>query len=47
MTSPVSGHGHQHAAVPLWRDIRIIRIAAQAIVLLLVAVFVAFLMGIS
>jgi general L-amino acid transport system permease protein len=44
MTSPVSGHGHQHAAVPLWRDIRIIRIAAQAIVLLLVAVFVAFLM---
>jgi general L-amino acid transport system permease protein len=31
-----------HAAVPLWRDLRVLRIAGQALVVLVVAVIVAF-----
>jgi len=33
--------GHPHAAVPPWRDIRVLRIAAQVVVLLVVALLIA------
>jgi general L-amino acid transport system permease protein len=39
-----TGRSVQHAAVPLWRDIRVLRVAAQIAVVLAVALVVAFLL---
>lgn len=37
-------HGqHQHAAVPPWRDVRVLRVVGQVVVLLAVALFIGFL----
>jgi general L-amino acid transport system permease protein len=36
---------HEHARVPLWRDVRVLRVAVQLLVVLAVAVLVAFLVS--
>ena len=35
---------HKHAAVPLWRDVRVLRIASQVVILLVVALVIWFLL---